>query len=98
MDGRMVMLALMGGVQVENVNLVNFLRKRIRIMGSTLRARSMDYKIQLTRDLVEFAVPRFFNGEMKPVIDSVFDWTNVVEAHRYMEGNKNKGKIILKIG
>lgn len=96
-DGRMVMLALMGGWQVENLILANILRKRLHIMGSTLRARTLDYKIKLTRDLVDFSMPLFASGQLQPVIDSVFDWTNVVEAHKYMEANKNKGKIILKI-
>lgn len=97
MDGRMVMLALMGGFQVENLILAKILMKRLHIMGSTLRARTLDYKIKLTRDLVDFAMPLFASGELQPVIDSVFDWTEVVRAHKYMEANKNKGKIILKI-
>ncbi len=96
-DGRMVMLALMGGFQVENLVLAKILIKRLHIMGSTLRARSLEYKINLTRDLMEFAMPRFESGELQPVIDSVFDWTEVVAAHQYMEANKNKGKIILKV-
>jgi len=32
------------------------------------------------------------------VIDSYFSWTKAAEAHKYMEANKNAGKIILKIG
>jgi len=97
MDGRMVMLALMGGFQVENLVLAKILMKRLHIMGSTLRARTLDYKIKLTRDLVDFAMPLFASGKLQPVIDSVFDWTEVVGAHKYMEANKNKGKIILRI-
>lgn len=97
MDSRMVMLALMGGVVAENLNLANILRKRIHIMGSTLRARTLDYKINLTRDFCEFALPRFESKELQPVVDSVFDWKEVVEAHRYMEANKNQGKIILQL-
>jgi len=97
MDGRIVILAFMGGIKVEELNIMNFLRKRIRMMGSTLRARSLDYKIKLTQDVVGYAMPRFITKELRPIIDSVFDWEKVVEAHQYMEANKNKGKIILKI-
>lgn len=96
-DGRMVMLALMGGVKVESLNLANILRKRLHIMGSTLRARSLAYKIQLTQDLIAFAMPLFEAGKLKPVIDSVVDWKDVAEAHAYMEANKNTGKIIMEI-
>lgn len=96
-DGRMIMLALMGGMQLDNVNIGNILRKRIRIIGSTLRARTLDYKIGLTKDFSDFAMHRFADGSLKPVIDSIYNWKDVREAHSYMEANKNKGKIILTI-
>jgi len=96
-DGRMVILALMGGLNVDGFNLGKMLRKRLKVMGSTLRARSRDYQIRLNQDLKAFAIPLIEQGQIKPVIDSVFDWTQVVEAHQYMEANKNTGKIILKV-
>ncbi len=96
-DGRMVILALMGGLIAPEVNMLPILFKRIRIQGSTLRARTLDYKARLTKDLSDFAWQRFETGEFKPIIDSVYDWTEVVAAHEYMEANKNIGKIILRI-
>ena len=96
-DGRMVMLALMGGFKLTELNMLPILFKRIKIQGSTLRARTLDYKARLTKDLYDIAWHRFESGEFKPIIDSVYDWTEVAEAHRYMEANKNIGKIILKI-
>lgn len=96
-DGRIVILALMGGLTAPEVNMLPILFKRIRIQGSTLRARTLDYKARLTKDLYDFAWKRFETGEFKPVIDSVYDWTEVVAAHEYMEANKNIGKIILRV-
>ncbi|OJJ16445.1 NADPH:quinone oxidoreductase [marine bacterium AO1-C] len=96
-DGRMVILALMGGLNVDGFNLGKMLRKRLKVMGSTLRARSRDYQIRLNQDLKAFAIPLIEQGKIKPVIDSVFDWEQVVEAHQYMEANKNTGKIVLKV-
>ena len=96
-DGRMVMLAFLGTPKIEALNLVPVLRKRLQINGSTLRARSLDYKIKLSQDLMHFAWPLFTDGRLKAVVDSVFDWEDVADAHRYMEANKNKGKIILKV-
>lgn len=96
-DGRMVILAFLGGVKVADLNIAPILRKRLHIMGSTLRARSLDYKIGLSQALQEFAWPLFESGQLKPIIDSVYDWTEVANAHRYMEANKNQGKIVLKM-
>lgn len=97
MDGRMILLALMGGVHPDSVHLGHVLRKRLHIIGSTLRARSIEYKIELTRRFAAYALPKFSSGALQPVIDSYFDWKDVAQAHEYMEANKNKGKIVLKI-
>lgn len=97
MDGRMVLLAFLGGMKAEEFHMGNILRKRLHIMGSTLRARSLDYKIRLSKDLMEMTWSHFETGTLKPVIDSVWDWKEVAEAHQYMEDNKNMGKMILKI-
>lgn len=98
MDGRLVLLATMGGVKISELQIGNILRKRLHIIGSTLRARSLDYKIALTRDFRLFAWELFEKDILQPVVDKVFDWQDVAEAHRYMESNQNKGKIVLRVG
>ncbi|MEM6347678.1 MAG: NAD(P)H-quinone oxidoreductase [Bacteroidota bacterium] len=97
LDGRLVMLSLMGGVKVDGINLAPILRKRLSILGSTLRSRSLDYKISLTRAFCQFAEPFWQKGELQPVIDSIFPWTEVKEAHQHMGANQNKGKIVMKM-
>ncbi len=97
-DGRLIVLANMGGVNVNELEIGGILRKRLQIIGSTLRARPLDYKIALTKDFRLFAWDAFATGDLKPIVDSVYDWNEVAEAHRYMESNENKGKIVLKIG
>lgn len=97
LDGRMIMLALMGGIKVPDVNLAVLLRKRLQITGSTLRSRSLDYKIRLSQDFHQHCHAHFSSGLLRPVIDRVFPWQSVQEAHRYMEANKNRGKIVLQI-
>lgn len=97
-EGRLVMLAFLGGVHTGQLNLGPVLRKRLQVMGSTLRARSLDYKIKLSQGLRRYAWPLFEAGKLHPVIDSVFDWKDVSKAHQYMEENRNQGKVILKVG
>lgn len=97
-DGRLVLLATLGGGRVPDFDLRVLLRKRLTLMGSTLRNRDLDYKIRLTREFADYALPRFASGRLKPVIDSIFPWEKVADAHRRMEANENIGKIVLKIG
>ena len=82
---------------MDQLNIAPVLRKRLQIIGSTLRARALDYKIRLSSDLQQFAWPLFANGQLRPIIDKVYDWSDVVEAHRYMESNQSKGMIVLKV-
>lgn len=96
-DGRLVILASLGGGKVENFDLRKILIKRLQVIGSTLRSRTKEYQVKLTQEMSEFAMPYFKNGTIKPVVDSVYDWQDVAEAHRYMENNKNIGKIVLRV-
>ncbi|MGM0738599.1 MAG: NAD(P)H-quinone oxidoreductase [Bacteroidota bacterium] len=95
MDGRLVLLAFMGGSRIEHVALRDILRMRLTVRGSTLRSRSTDYKIALTRDFYEQTNDLFLKERLKPVIDSVFDWTEAEKAHKRMEQNLNTGKLVL---
>lgn len=97
-DGRLVILASLGGGKVEEVDLRKILIKRLQVMGSTLRSRTKEYQVKLTEAMSDFAMPYFKDGTIKPVVDSVYDWQDVAEAHRYMEQNKNIGKIVLRVG
>ncbi|MEM6262967.1 MAG: NAD(P)H-quinone oxidoreductase [Bacteroidota bacterium] len=97
LDGRLVMIALMGGFRPEAVNLIPVLKKRLQITGTTLRSRSLAYKAQLASEMKGFTWPHFQSGAIHPVIDRVFDWHDVRSAHEYMASNANIGKIILNI-
>ena len=66
-------------------------------MGSTLRARTLTYKIELTKAFANDYFPLFEKGQLLFAVDSIYDWGKVHQAHEYMEKNKNMGKIILKV-
>ncbi|KOC14595.1 hypothetical protein AFLA70_521g000711, partial [Aspergillus flavus AF70] len=98
-DGRIVVLALMSGSVVsESVDIAPILRKRATISGSNLRGRDLDYQVKIKEELVNWVIPRMRKGEFQVPIESVFSFTEVVEAHQLMESNATKGKIICTIG
>ena len=96
-DGRMVLLATLGGGKTEDVDLRQILAKRLSVMGSTLRSRSLEYQVRLTREFSDFALERFASGRLKPVIDTVLPLEQAAEAHRLIESNRNAGKIVLRV-
>lgn len=97
LDGRLIIIGTMGGVNVEEVNLGFLLAKRLQVIGTALRSQKPQDKIELTQEFSAFALERLKDGRLKPIIDSVWNWKEVQKAHDHMESNRNTGKIILKI-
>jgi len=94
--GRMVSIATMSGAQVT-LNLGELMSRRLRLIGSVLRARSLAEKVEITRRFMERFWPMLEAGTIRPVIDSVYPIEQVEDAHRRMAANLNMGKIVLKI-
>lgn len=97
LDGRIIQLATLGGSTVEQVSLRDLMAKRAQLLASTLRSRSLAYKVQLTQEFAADILPAFVDGTLEPIIDSTFDWTEAAAAHRRMENNENVGKIVLTV-
>jgi putative PIG3 family NAD(P)H quinone oxidoreductase len=97
-DGRLAVIGTLGGGRADAVDLGLILRKRLTIRATTLRSQPVETKIRLTREFATRFMPAFASGRLRPVIDSVWDWTQVREAHEHMEANRNAGKIVLRIG
>ena len=96
-DGRLVLIATMGGIRLEEFNIRSILTKRLKIQGTTLRARSNAYKQELIQAFSADFLPDLASGKITPIIDSVLDWNDIQKAHKCMEANKNVGKIVLKV-
>ncbi len=94
--GTIVFLAAQGGSRTE-LSLGQLLKKRARMVGTTLRNRSPEEKIDLTERFCKEILPHFHSGELHPVIDRSFPWEEVAQAHNYMESNAHFGKIALTI-
>ena len=97
-DGHIVNLGQMGGSKLpEGVDISSFIYKRLRFEGSSLRSRDAQYQGKLRDTLEEHAVPKFKDGYYKIFVEKVFPWEKIVEAHKLMEKNVSKGKIICTI-
>ena len=93
-QGRLVLVGLMGGATAD-ANLGLVLRKRLSIFGTVMRSTPLIERAAITRDYQQHLEPAVVNGELKPIIDSVFPLRDAAGAHRYMEQNRNFGKIVL---
>ena len=94
--GQLLILGLLGGVQAQ-IPLGLLLVQRLKVFGSTLRARNLEDKIVLIDSFSKRVLPDFEKGLLHPTLDRMFSWEEADEAHRYMEENLNRGKVVLRV-
>lgn len=94
--GTMIVVGLLGGRQDE-INLGTILRRRLHIVGTALRARPIEEKIELAQDFGAKVVPGFEGDAplFTPIVDTVLPMADAAQAHAQLATNDTFGKIIL---
>ena len=95
-DGRHVSIAVQRGLTAE-VSVVDIMRRRLTLTGSTLRPRPVSFKSMVADELSRSVWPHIAAGRLKPVIDSIFPLVAAADAHRRMESSEHVGKIVLEV-
>ncbi len=94
--GRLVLVGLLAG-STAKIDLADVLRRRIRIVGSVLRARSREEKARLVADFSAFAAERLADGRLRPVVHAVRPFEEIAEAYAQMERGGIFGKLVLTV-
>ncbi len=92
--GRLVYIALLQGARGE-IDLMRVMLKRLTITGSTLRARPIEEKARLAREVERVVWPWIAAGQVKPIIDSTFPLEAAEAAQARMQAGAHAGKIVL---
>lgn len=90
------MIATMGGAQTT-IDLETVWRKRIRLIGSTLRSRTVEEKGAILRALQERLWPLFSERKLISNIHAVFPIREVEAAHNVLRRCENIGKVVLTL-
>ena len=93
-DGRLVIIAVQGGVESE-FNSGLLLRRRLTVTGSTLRPRPVAFKGDIANSLKARVWPLLVNGQIKPQVHATFPAAQASAAHALMESSQHVGKIVL---
>ena len=94
-DGRLVLIGLLGGARAD-ISLGLVLMKRLRLIGSTLRARSIAAKSAVMDGLKADVWPKLAAGAIKPVIEASFPMAEAHKAHALVASNETFGKVLLE--
>lgn len=97
--GRLVLLGFLAGSRAT-VDLGPILRKRLEVIGTVMRSRSLEERIPLVREFAERMLPLFDQriehaAPLRPVLERVYPMTALAEAHRAMESNETFGKVVV---
>jgi len=95
--GRLVEIGLMGGAQSE-INLALFLIRRLAVIGSTLRTRSVEEKAAIVGGLRDRFGAALAAVRLKPEVHAVVPLDRAADAHRMMKASEHFGKIVLRVG
>ena len=97
MDGRLVLIAFLGGAKVEELDLTTIMTRRLTVTGSTMRPRTAAQKAAIADALRAKVWPVLAAGRCGPVVHEVFLLEQAADAHRLMEASTHIGKIMLKV-
>lgn len=103
LDGRMTMLATLGGGVVSESSLAPILYKRLKIQGSTLRSRSIAFQADLIAEFSQNVLPYICpgnsdsDGHLRAHVYKIYPWTEIQDAQRCMAADENIGKIVAEV-
>lgn len=95
--GRLVVIAVQGGMQDPDFNILPVMARRLTITGSTMRPRTTAEKGAIAAELLEHVWPLLNAGKCAPVIYATFPLAQASAAHALMEGGEHIGKIVLMV-
>ena len=94
--GRHVSIAVQGGLMAQ-LDIIQVMRKRLILTGSTLRPRSLEDQAAIAKALFKNVWPLLNSKKLGPVVDKVFTLEEAQAAHDYLEAGEHVGKVILKL-
>lgn len=94
--GRLVCIATMSGAEFS-INMRVLMQRCARVIGSVLRSRSRDEKSDLVAGFISRFGAALATSAVRPIVDSVFSFERVAEAHERMRSSEHVGKIILTV-
>jgi NADPH:quinone reductase-like Zn-dependent oxidoreductase len=93
-SGRLVIIGLQGGTKAEiDLNLV--MRKRLAVIGTTLRSRPPEEKAAIMQAVRKYVWPLVEAGKIRPLVDRTFPLADAAAAHEYFDSGRHTGKILL---
>lgn len=96
-EGRLIVIGSMGGLRAAELDVGTLIAKRLRVIGSTLRALPVERKAAIVAAFSGQFGAALGAGRLKPVVHRVFPLAEAAAAHRMMAAGSPFGKIVLRV-
>jgi NADPH2:quinone reductase len=94
--GRWIVIATLGGAPSQ-IDMNDFFRRGVRLIGSTLRSRSTEMKAAILAALEERFWPAFASRQLRVILHRTLPITQAAEAHAILQNQENMGKVVLTL-
>ncbi|HZQ90235.1 MAG TPA: NAD(P)H-quinone oxidoreductase [Terriglobales bacterium] len=94
--GRLMLVGTVAGTHAD-IDLGKVLGKRLHLIGTVLRGRSLEEKVAAAASFEREALPDFVAGTLRPILDAEFPLERASEAHAYIESNQSFGKAVIVV-
>ena len=96
LKGRIMIIGTVAG-RTASIPVGMVLGKRLKLLGTVLRSRSVEEKREVTTAFTRDVVPLIASGTLRPTIDSVYELADVAKAHERLASNATFGKVVLQV-
>jgi NADPH2:quinone reductase len=93
--GRLIQIGLLGGFESTQLPLERLVQRNLQVIGTIMKSRSPQAKFVMTQRFSERWLETLKAQIVSPLIDRVFPFSQVAEAHRRLEARANIGKVVL---
>ncbi len=95
-QGRIVVVGTGGGAEAT-IDLRRLMARRVHLIGTVLRARTLEEKAAAVQAFRHEVVPFLADGRMRPLVDAVFPIEQVADAYDRLEAPGKLGKVLLDL-
>jgi NADPH:quinone reductase-like Zn-dependent oxidoreductase len=92
--GRLILLGFLQGSSAT-VDLNPLLRKRLEVIGTVMRTRVREERVELFTMFEREFLPHFVAGRARAVVGAILPMADIARAHEAMEKDETFGKVVL---
>src|SRR3954465_887617 len=95
-EGRLATVGYLDGSMKSEIDLEALHSKRLKLFGVSNKLRTAEQRSLTVQGFTRDWLPLFAGGKLKPLIDKVYDFSDLPKAKDYMESDSQVGKLVVR--